>query len=56
MPCTVLDTFCGSGTTGLVAARNGRNFRGIELNPDYCEMSRRRIASDAPLLNVEVPA
>jgi DNA modification methylase len=56
VPCTVLDTFCGSGTTGLVATRNGRNFRGIELNPNYCEMSRRRITSDAPLLNVEVPA
>jgi hypothetical protein len=50
-PCTVLDPFCGSGTTGVVALRLGRRFIGIELNPNYAEMARRRIAADAPLLN-----
>lgn len=39
----VLDPFMGSGTTGVVAVKNGRNFIGIEINPDYCEMSRKRI-------------
>lgn len=39
----VLDPFCGSGTTGVVALRHGRRFVGLELNPDYCEMARRRI-------------
>lgn len=39
----VLDPFFGAGTTGLVAARLGREFIGIELNADYCEMARRRI-------------
>lgn len=39
----VLDPFCGSGTTGAVAAQEGRDFIGIEINPDYCEMSRQRI-------------
>jgi len=33
--CTVLDPFVGSGTTGEVALRMGRDFVGIELNADY---------------------
>ncbi len=53
VPCTVLDPFCGSGTTGLVALRLGRRFIGIELNANYVAMARQRIAGDAPLLNVE---
>lgn len=32
----VLDPFCGSGRAGVVALKHGRNFQGIELNPDYC--------------------
>jgi DNA modification methylase len=39
----VLDPFCGSGTTGVACIETGRNFIGIELNPDYCEIARRRI-------------
>lgn len=46
---TVLDPFGGSGTTGLVADRLQRNAVLIELNPDYAEMSRNRVAKDAPL-------
>lgn len=41
---TVLDPFCGSGTTGVVAAKNNRNFIGIELNPEYAELARKRIS------------
>ena len=41
---TVFDPFCGSGTTGVVAARLGREFIGIELNPKYVAMAKRRIA------------
>ena len=48
---TVLDPFCGSGTTGLVANRHGRRFLGIELNSEYAEMARRRVRDDAPLFN-----
>jgi DNA modification methylase len=48
-PCTVLDPFNGAGTTGLVALRLGRNYIGIELNPEYVAMSERRIREDAPL-------
>lgn len=47
---TILDPFFGAGTTGLVADRLGRNCIGIELNPAYAEMARRRIQGDAPLL------
>jgi DNA modification methylase len=43
---TVLDPFSGSGTTGVVALRNGRNYLGCELNPDYAELSRKRISED----------
>lgn len=44
---TVLDCFGGAGTTGLVADRLGRNAILLELNPDYAEMARCRIADDA---------
>jgi DNA modification methylase len=50
-PCTVLDPFNGAGTTGLVALRLGRNYIGIELNPEYVAMSERRIREDAPLFH-----
>jgi len=35
VPCTVLDIFCGSATTGVVALENNRQFIGIELNQKY---------------------
>jgi DNA modification methylase len=41
--CLVLDPFAGSGTVGVVARWHGRDFIGIELNAEYCEMARRRI-------------
>jgi site-specific DNA-methyltransferase (adenine-specific) len=41
-----LDPFAGAGTTGLVALRHGRNFIGIDLNAEYCEMARERINED----------
>ena len=40
---TVLDPFMGSGITGVVAKRLGRNFIGIDIKPEYVEMARRRI-------------
>jgi site-specific DNA-methyltransferase (cytosine-N4-specific) len=39
----VLDPFFGSGTTGLVAALNGRNFIGIELKTEYIDIAIKRI-------------
>jgi hypothetical protein len=46
VPCRVLDVFIGSGTTGLVARRLGRDFIGMELNPKYADMAERRIFKD----------
>ena len=42
----VLDPFMGSGTTGVVAKRLGRDFVGVEINPDYVEMAAARMASE----------
>ena len=41
----VLDPFFGTGTTGAVAKRLGRNFIGIEREGDYVELARERIAA-----------
>lgn len=46
---TVLDPFNGAGTTGVVCNRYGRNYIGIELNPEYAAMSEKRLAGIAPL-------
>ena len=39
----VLDPFLGSGTTGAVAKRLGRQYIGIDLNPVYCQAAEKRI-------------
>ena len=49
IPCTVLDPFSGAGTVGVVCAELGRDYIGVELNPDYAEISRQRIDGVAPL-------
>lgn len=41
----VLDPFSGSGTTAAVAFQLGRNYAGIEISEEYCENSRKRLAS-----------
>jgi len=40
----VLDNCCGSGTTGVTCQNLGRNFIEIEISPDYCVISRQRLA------------
>lgn len=40
----VLDPFSGSGTTAKMARETGRRFIGIEVNPEYVEISRKRLA------------
>jgi site-specific DNA-methyltransferase (adenine-specific) len=42
---TVLDPFCGSGSTGKAAVKQGFRFIGIELNPEYSGMAVKRIES-----------
>ena len=39
----VVDPFMGSGTTGVAAIRQGRRFIGIEKNPAFFEIARKRI-------------
>ena len=39
----VLDPFCGSGTTGVVAQELGRPFIGIDISEDYVEMTQQRL-------------
>jgi DNA modification methylase len=45
--CIVLDPFAGVGTAGVVAARHGRDFLGIELSGRYAQMARRRLRASA---------
>lgn len=39
----VLDPFMGSGTTGKMAVKNNRQFIGIEISKEYCDIAKRRI-------------
>lgn len=42
---TVLDPFMGSGTTGVACVNLGRNFIGMEKEPEYFEIAKNRIES-----------
>lgn len=42
----VLDPFNGSGTTGIVAVKNGRSYMGIELNAEYVEITKQRVKKE----------
>ncbi len=44
---TVLDPFCGSGTTMIAAFRTGRNSIGIEIDPEYCRMAARFLKAES---------
>jgi DNA modification methylase len=41
---TVLDPFMGSGTTGVACVQTGRKFIGIEIDPGYFEIAKKRIS------------
>jgi modification methylase len=43
---TVLDPFCGTGTTMVAALRNGRNSIGIDIDPEYCRMAARYLKAE----------
>lgn len=42
----MLDPFSGSGTTGIVAMNTGRNYIGIDINPEYNEIAKRRLENE----------
>ena len=45
---TVLDPFCGTGTTMIAALRTGRNSIGVEIEPEYCRMAARYLKAENP--------
>jgi DNA modification methylase len=40
---TVLDPFSGAATTGVSCKETGREYIGIEINADFCELSKKRL-------------
>lgn len=50
----VLDTFFGSGTTGVAAEKHGRRWIGFDLNDGYEPMQRERTAQRSLVLGRQV--
>jgi modification methylase len=50
----ILDPFFGSGTTGAVAKQLGRDFIGIERDPDYIAVAEKRIANTRRISETEL--
>ncbi len=44
---TVLDPFCGSGTSMVAALRTDRNSIGVEIDPEYCRMAARYLKAES---------
>ena len=50
----ILDPFVGSGTTGVVALRNGRSFIGIDKEQRYLELARKRLNDEHSAMKLSV--
>lgn len=50
---TVLDPFCGTGTTMVASLRYGRNSIGIDIDPEYCRMAARFLKKESSNLFLE---
>ncbi len=50
---TVLDPFCGSGTTMVTAMKADRNSIGIEIDKEYCDQAIERLKNNSPSLYVK---
>jgi len=44
---TILDPFCGTGTTMVASLRYGRNSIGIDIDPEYCRMAARNLKKES---------
>jgi DNA modification methylase len=55
VPCTVLDPFGGSGTTGMVASELGRNAVLIELSDEYTKIIKHRCDAWYPVQSMTTP-
>lgn len=53
IPSVILDPFMGFGTTAVVAANNGRDWVGVELNPKYASMAGNRIRQYASQMTLD---
>lgn len=51
---TVLDPFMGSGSTGVAALREGRDFIGIDKEAEHAQVARERMAGNAPMFNRDI--
>ncbi len=53
---TILDPFCGTGTTMIAALRYGRNSIGIDIDPEYCRIAARYLRKESSnlFLNTEL--
>lgn len=53
---TVLDPFCGTGTTMIAALKHGRNSIGIDIEPEYCRMAAGNLKKEGNnlFLNAEL--
>jgi site-specific DNA-methyltransferase (adenine-specific) len=52
----VLDPFMGSGSALVAAARVGRRFVGYDLDPDYVDIARRRVADAMAVVEEDLPS
>ena len=50
----VFDPFVGSGTTAKMALLNGRNYIGIDISEEYCEIARERIKTHTAQLRLNM--
>ena len=51
----MLDPFAGSGTTLIAAAMLNRIGIGVEIDPRYCELAKKRILSEQELIQYSLP-
>jgi len=50
----VLDPMCGSGTTCKVSKQLGRNYIGIDISHEYCEIARNRLDADVKRKTLDI--